>query len=103
MDYIKKGISKAEIVIKMQEELGLTSSQAGEFFDAIIETLSQALIDGKQVKCANFGTFNVKERQERMGVNPQTGQKMMINKTANTYFHASSHISGQLNKTEELW
>lgn len=100
---ISKSITKKDIIAKMKTELDLTTAQATQLCEGIINELSGTLINGEPVKCVNFGTFNVKERPERIGVNPQTGEKIKINRSAGTYFHASSSISGELNKTEELW
>lgn len=97
-----KSITKKDIVEYMFKNINhtekISKTEISEIFDNIVNVLSQTLISGESVKCMNFGTFNVKTRQARMGYNPHTGQKTMLKPSVGTYFHASMNVSSKLNK-----
>jgi nucleoid DNA-binding protein len=97
-----KSITKKDIVEYMCQNIKntekMSKTEISEIFDDIVKILSQTLISGEAIKCMNFGTFNVKTRQARMGYNPYTGQKTMLKPSVGTYFHASTNVSAKLNK-----
>lgn len=59
------------------------------FFESILETL----IEGNKITIANFGTFYVKEMKERMGRNPQTGEKIKVGAKKVIKFKSTSNIN----------
>jgi integration host factor subunit alpha len=71
-------LTKQDIADALVKETGLTQTQAmsitNEFFDQIIETLS----NGENIKLSGFGNFVVKEKSQRPGRNPKTGEEVMI-------------------------
>lgn len=71
-------MNKAELVDAIAQKAGLTKAQAARALDAFIETVEEALQKGDSVILVGFGTFTVKERKERQGRNPRTGEPMTI-------------------------
>ena len=71
-------LTKQDIANAIVKETGLTQTQAmsitNEFFDQIIETLSS----GENIKLSGFGNFVVREKSQRPGRNPKTGEEVMI-------------------------
>jgi DNA-binding protein HU-beta len=71
-------MNKAELIDAIANKANLTKADAGRALDAFIDTVTQALSEGKTVTLIGFGTFAVKTRQERQGRNPRTGEPMTI-------------------------
>ena len=71
-------MNKAELVDAMAKKAGLTKAQAARALDAFLESVEEALKKGDSVVLVGFGTFAVKERKERQGRNPRTGEPMTI-------------------------
>lgn len=71
---------------------GLTEKKALEVLDAVLDTVSSALASGEPVRLHGFGTFEVRDRPAREGVNPQTGQKVTIRATKVPKFRAGKRL-----------
>ncbi len=71
-------MNKSELIDAISNKANLTKADAGRALDAFIDTVTQALSEGKTVTLIGFGTFAVKTRQERQGRNPRTGEPMTI-------------------------
>lgn len=71
-------MNKTELVRAIAQKTGQTQKLMGEALDATLEAITEALVDGKDVKLAGFGKFAVVERPEREGRNPSTGESMTI-------------------------
>ena len=69
---------KNDIIEHVAEAADLTKKQAGDVVDAVLGFVSDALTGGDKVQIAGFGTFQVSERKERQGRNPQTGEELKI-------------------------
>ncbi len=71
-------MNKAELVNKVSDEVGLSKRETQKVVDAIIETIGDTLSRGEKVTLVGFGTFRVRGRKARRGVNPQTGESIQI-------------------------
>ncbi|MED4268616.1 HU family DNA-binding protein [Priestia megaterium] len=71
-------MKKAEFVEAVGSKSELTKQEAKKAVDALFETISTTLAKGEKVQLVGFGTFEVRERAERTGRNPQTGEEMTI-------------------------
>ncbi|MED4256571.1 bacterial nucleoid protein Hbs [Priestia megaterium] len=71
-------MKKAEFVEAVASKSELTKQEAKKAVDALFETISTTLAKGEKVQLVGFGTFEVRERAERTGRNPQTGEEMTI-------------------------
>ncbi len=70
---------KADIVDKVYEKLGLSRNEATEVVDKIFDTIKDSLEEGEKVQIVGFGTFDLREKNERVGRNPKTGEEITIN------------------------
>ncbi len=59
-------------------ELGLSRTEARELVESFFEEQAASLAVGEQVKLSGFGTFDLRDKKERPGRNPQTGEKVTI-------------------------
>ena len=65
---------------------------------AVIDTITETLANGEKVSLVGFGTFEVKERAERLGHNPQTGEVMVIAANKAPVFKAGTALKNAVNK-----
>nr|DAD94926.1 MAG TPA: DNA binding protein [Siphoviridae sp. ctYgF8] len=79
-------MNKTELIQAIADEAELSKHDAAEFVDAFISVVTQELKDGNDVTLVGFGVFNVSERAERQGRNPQTGETLTIPATKKPRF-----------------
>ena len=71
-------LTKADISERLFEEVGLNKREAKELVDLLFEEIRTALEKGGQVKLSGFGNFDLREKNERPGRNPKTGEEIPI-------------------------
>jgi DNA-binding protein HU-beta len=71
-------MNKSEFINAITTHSGLTKADAGRALDALVLTIESTLKSGDSIALVGFGTFEVKERAERTGRNPQTGEAITI-------------------------
>ena len=71
-------MNKSELINAIAERANLSKADAGRSLDVLIKTIETTLKSGDSIALVGFGTFAVKERAERTGRNPQTGQEITI-------------------------
>src|SRR5690606_13947218 len=75
---IDMSLTKAEIADQLFEEVGLNKREAKEFVDSFFEAIRDALERGENVKLSGFGNFQLREKNQRPGRNPKTGEEIPI-------------------------
>ncbi len=71
-------LTKADMAESLFNELGLNKREARELVDMFFEDLRGALSAGEQVKLSGFGNFDLRDKNQRPGRNPKTGQEIPI-------------------------
>lgn len=71
-------MTKAELISAVAEKAGLTKKDSEKAVAAVIESITEALVGGDKVSLVGFGTFEVKDRAARKGINPRTKEPMPI-------------------------
>ncbi len=71
-------LTKAAMAEKLYEELGLNKREAKEMVEMFFEEICRALESGHQVKLSGFGNFDLRDKNQRPGRNPKTGEKIPI-------------------------
>jgi len=71
-------LTKAEIATHLSEEVGLSKREAKEFVESFFEEIKSTLESGSPVKISGFGGFELKDKGERPGRNPKTGEDIPI-------------------------
>ncbi len=71
-------MNKAELIANVAGSAGISKKDAEKAINAFIENIESALKKGDKVQLVGFGTFEVRERAERKGRNPQTNQEITI-------------------------
>ncbi len=78
--------------------VGITKKGAGQIVNVVFETMKDTLACGEDLKISGFGNFIVRQKKERIGRNPQTGEEMVINGRKVVNFKVSQVMKGSLNK-----
>ena len=71
-------LTKADMAEKLYEELGLNKREAKEIVEMFFEEIRTALESGSQVKLSGFGNFDLRDKNQRPGRNPKTGEEIPI-------------------------
>jgi len=71
-------LTKADMAERLFDELGLNKREAKEIVELFFEKIRLALEDGQQVKLSGFGNFDLREKKQRPGRNPKTGEEIPI-------------------------
>lgn len=91
-------MTKAEIVERIQRNIGFTAKESAEMLEAVFEVLKTTLESGEKIKIAGFGNFEVKHKADRKGRNPQTGEPITISARRVLTFKPSSLLRAAINK-----
>ena len=89
-------MNKSELVSVMAEKAGLTKKDSEAALDAFVAAVSEALANGEKVQLVGFGSFEVTERPERVGRNPQNGEKIQIAASKAPKFKAGKSLKEQV-------
>lgn len=91
-------MNKKELVKAISEKLEITQKAAGEQLDAILDVITEELVNGGEVKITGFGTFSVAERAAREGRNPATGETIQIAASKTPKFKAAKALKDVVNE-----
>lgn len=85
-------MNKTELTVQVAEKAQMTKKVASEAVEAVFGTIAEELAKGEKVTIVGFGTFEVRERGERPGVNPATKQPITIPATKVPAFKAGKTL-----------
>ena len=71
-------MTKRELVIDVAERLGYTQNEVSNVVQAALDAIIDSLAEGKRLEIRNFGVFEVKKRDARIGRNPRTSEEVPI-------------------------
>ena len=81
-------MNKTELVAAIAEKAEISKKDADKALAAFIDTVAKNLKKGDKIQLVGFGTFEVRKRAAREGINPQTGKKIKIAASKNPVFKA---------------
>ncbi len=90
-------MNKSELIDAIADHADLTKADAGKALDGLLHAVTEALKSGDSVALVGFGTFAVKERAERKGRNPQTGEEITIKAAKIPSFKAGKSLKDAVN------
>src|SRR3546814_2532876 len=71
-------ITRADLSEAVYQEVGLSRNESAALVASVLNEISEALVRGEMVKLSSFGSFSVREKGERIGRNPKTGEEVPI-------------------------
>jgi len=91
-------MNKTELIAITAESAGMTKKDTERMLNAAIDAITAALVKGEKVQLSGFGTFEVKDREARVGRNPHTKQTIEIPATRIPAFKASKALKDNIAK-----
>ncbi len=85
-------MNKTELVASIAEKAGISKKDAEKAVVAFIDSVAGELKNGGKVQLVGFGTFEIRERAARTGINPQTGAQIKIAASKNPVFKAGKAL-----------
>lgn len=85
-------LTKAELADLLFEVVGLNKREAKEVVDIFFEEIRESLVSGNTVKLSGFGNFQLRDKPQRPGRNPKTGEEIPIAARRVVTFHASQKL-----------
>ena len=89
-------LTKAEIADQLFDQLGLNKREAKEIVELFFDEIGKALENNVQVKISGFGNFDLKEKSERPGRNPKTGEEIPISARRVVTFHSGQKLKARV-------
>ena len=90
-------LTKIEIVNSIADQIGFTRNKSTKTVEILLEIIKSSLESGDDVLISNFGKFCVKEKGERRGRNPSTGEDMMMKPRKVVTFRSSGKLRNKIN------
>ena len=94
-----KTMTKADLVEMLFIRKGINKRDAKEMVDAFFDEIRGALESGRPVKLSGFGNFQLRDKAQRPGRNPKTGEEIAITARRVVTFHASQKLKDAVAKT----
>ena len=95
-------ITRAQLSEAVYEEVGLSRNESADLVEAVLEEMVNALSDGETVKISSFGSFSIRQKSQRMGRNPKTGEEVPILPKKVIIFKPSHVVKNRINpKTQK--
>jgi integration host factor subunit alpha len=91
-------ITRAHLGETVYQEVGLSRNESAELLEAVLTEVSNALSRGETVKVSSFGSFSVRQKGQRIGRNPKTGQEVPILPRKVLVFRPSQVLKDRINE-----
>ena len=101
----KTATTRSTLSEAVYRNVGLSRNESSALVDSVFNEISKSLIEGKDIKISSFGTFIVRNKKERVGRNPKTGEEVAITARQVVTFRSSNVLKSEvadLNKNDNL-
>ena len=93
-----KTVTRADLSEAVYQEVGLSRNESAELVESVLAEIAEALARGEQVKISSFGSFAVRQKGQRIGRNPKTGQEVPILPRRVLVFRPSHVLKNRVNR-----
>ena len=90
-------LTRADLAEAVVEKVGLPRNESQELVELVLSEISSTLADGEAVKLSSFGSFGIREKGERVGRNPKTGEEVPITPRRVLVFRPSNIMKDRIN------
>ena len=90
-------ITRADLSESVFQEVGLSRNESSDLVETILSEVVEALARGESVKISSFGSFTVRDKGQRVGRNPKTGQEVPLLPRRVLVFRASNVLKSMIN------
>jgi integration host factor subunit alpha len=91
-------VTRADLSEAVYQEVGLSRNESSELVEDVLDEIAGALVGGETVKISSFGSFSVRQKGERIGRNPKTGEEVPILPRRVLVFRASHVLKNRINE-----
>jgi integration host factor subunit alpha len=92
-------VTRAELSEAVYQEVGLSRNESSDLVETVLNEIAGALVRGEMVKISSFGSFSVRQKGQRIGRNPKTGEEVPILPRRVLVFRASHVLKNRINET----
>ena len=92
-------MTRAQLSEAVYQEVGLSRNESAELVENVLDEISDTLVRGEPVKISSFGSFSVRQKGERKGRNPKTGEEVPIKPRRVLVFRASNVLKQRINRS----
>tara|TARA_S200000501_G_scaffold328656_1_gene328706 strand:+ start:213 stop:542 length:330 start_codon:yes stop_codon:yes gene_type:complete len=92
-------VTRAQLSEAVYQEVGLSRNESAELVEGVLSEISEMLLRGESVKLSSFGSFSVRQKGERKGRNPKTGEEVPIKPRRVLVFRASNVLKQRINSS----
>jgi integration host factor subunit alpha len=92
-------MTRAQLSESVYQEVGLSRNESAELVESVLDAISDTLVRGEPVKISSFGSFSVRQKGERKGRNPKTGEEVPIKPRRVLVFRASNVLKQRINRS----
>jgi integration host factor subunit alpha len=93
-------VTRAQLSEAVYNEVGLSRNESAELVEAVLNEVGDALTRGESVKISSFGSFSVRQKGERIGRNPKTGDEVPILPRKVMVFRPSHVLKNRINERQ---
>lgn len=91
-----KTLTRADLAEAVVKRIGLPRNESADLVELVLSEISTSLEKGEQVKLSSFGSFGVREKKQRMGRNPKTGEEVPITPRRVLVFRPSAIMKNRI-------
>ena len=92
-----KTISRAHLIEAVFQEVGLSRNESARLVESVLTEIAGSLVKGEAVKISSFGSFSVRQKGQRIGRNPKTGEEVPILPRKGLVFRPSHVLKDRIN------
>ncbi len=92
-----KTLTRADLAEAVVRQVGLPRNESQELVELVLKEISNCLASGESVKLSSFGSFGIREKGERIGRNPKTGEEVPITPRKVLVFRPSNIMKDRIN------
>ena len=99
---MEKTTTRSTLSEAVFKNVGLSRNESANLVDSVFSEILVSLINGDDVKISSFGTFVVRNKKERIGRNPKTGEEVPISARSVVTFRASNVLKSKVNTKNKI-
>ncbi len=92
-----KNVNRAHLSEAVYQEVGLSRNESAQLVESVLNEIAGSLVKGEAVKISSFGSFSVRQKGQRPGRNPRTGEEMLILPRKVVVFRPSHALRDRVN------
>jgi integration host factor subunit alpha len=94
-------VTRAQLGESVYQEVGLSRNESADLLETVLDLVSDSLSRGETVKISSFGSFSVRQKGQRIGRNPKTGQEVPILPRKVLVFRPSQVLKNRINEQRQ--